>query len=247
MISPPSISAMRVTTRFMNSRSWDVMSRAPVRERRNDSSHTIDSMSRWLVGSSIRSTSGLPEEDAGHGDAHLPAPGQGAHVAVDALVVEPQAVEDLARLRLQRVPAKVVVLLLHLAEARQDGVHLVPAVGIPHRVLQALELVVQVAHAAAARDGLVEHRAPGHLLDVLPEVPDGELPGNGDLPLVGGLLADDEPEQRGLPRAVGADQADLLAGVQLERRVDEEDLPAVLLAEMGKGDHARKPVQLGGV
>jgi hypothetical protein len=34
-------------------------------------------------------------------------------------------------------------------------------------LLQRLELVVQVAEAAAAGNGLVEHAAAGHLLDVL--------------------------------------------------------------------------------
>ena len=47
--------------------------------------------------------------------------------------------------------------------------------GIAHRVLQRLELVVQVAEPAAAGDRLVEHRAAGHLLDVLAEVADGQL------------------------------------------------------------------------
>ena len=60
MISPPSISAMRETTRFMKSRSWVVISSAPDRAFRNASSQMIDSMSRWLVGSSISSTSGPP-------------------------------------------------------------------------------------------------------------------------------------------------------------------------------------------
>ena len=177
------------------------------------------------------------EEDARHGHAHLPAAGEGAHVAVDALVVEAEAVQDLARLRLEGVAAHVLVGLLHLAEAGEDGVHLVRARGIAHRVLQRLELVVQVAEAAAARDGLVEHGAAGHLLDVLAEVADGELAGDRDLALVRRLLSDDQAEERGLARAVGTDEPDLLARVELEGRVDEKDLPAVLLAEMGERDH----------
>jgi hypothetical protein len=41
-----------------------------------------------------------------------------------------------------------------------------------------------------------------------------------------------------LPAPLGADQADLVAGIELEGRVDEEDLPAVLLVDAGKRDHA---------
>ena len=68
---------------------------------------------------------GLPEKHARHRHAHLPAAGQRADVAIDALIVESQAVKDLAGLRLERVAAQVLVLVLHLAEAREDTVHVV--------------------------------------------------------------------------------------------------------------------------
>ena len=44
---------------------------------------------------------------------------------------------------------------------------------VGHRVLQRLELVMQVADAPAAGDRFVEDRAAGHFLDVLAEVADG--------------------------------------------------------------------------
>ena len=52
------------------------------------------------------------------------------------------------------------------------------------------------------------------------------------------LLAHDHAEQRGLAGAVGANQADLFAGVQLKRSVDKDQLLAVLLIDIGKRDHA---------
>ena len=55
--------------------------------------------------------------------------------------------------------------------------------------------------------------------------------GTDTSPSSGDLLADDHPEQRGLAGAVGADEADLLAGIELKRRVDEQDLPSVLLPD----------------
>ena len=42
--------------------------------------------------------------------------------------------------------------------------------------------------------------------------------------------------------AVGADQPDLLAGVDLERRLDEQDLAAVLLADRAERDHGGRPI-----
>ncbi len=113
------------------------------------------------------------------------------------------------------------------------------------RVLERFELVVQIADAAAAGDGLVEHRAALHLLHVLAEVADGQLLRNRDVALVGVFLADDHAEERGLAGAVGADQADLLAGVQLKGGVDEDQLLAVLLVDIGKGDQKTKLAERG--
>ena len=97
--------------------------------------------------------------------------------------------------------------------------------------------MVQVADAAAAGDGFVEHGAAVHLFHVLAEVADGELLGDGDFAFVGRFLADDHAEEGGLAGAVGADQADLFARVELERGVDEDELFAVLLVDVGEGNH----------
>ena len=61
--------------------------------------------------------------------------------------------------------------------------------------------------------------------------------GTVDLAFVGHFFADDHAEERGLAGAVGTDQADLLAGIQLEGGVDEDQLLAVLLVDVGEGDH----------
>ena len=58
-----------------------------------------------------------------------------------------------------------------------------------------------------------------------------------DLALVGLLLAGDHPEQRGLAGAVRADEADLLALLERRGGLDEEDLVAVLLADIVETDH----------
>ena len=116
---------------------------------------------------------GFAEQHARHGHAHLPAARERADVAIDPLIVEAEAVEDFAGLRLEGVAAEVVVLLLHFAEAREDRVHLVGARRIFERLLQRFQFVVQVADAATAGNRLVEHRPARHLLDVLAEVADG--------------------------------------------------------------------------
>jgi hypothetical protein len=104
-------------------------------------------------------------------------------------------------------------------------------------VIELFELVVQIPDPPAARDGFVQDAASGHLFDVLPEVPDRQLAGNRHVPFIGGLLADDHPEQRRLAGPVRADETDLLARIQLERGIDEEELAAVLLTDVRKGNH----------
>ena len=60
----------------------------------------------------------------------------------DLLGMEAQAREHLSRARLDLVAAELLVVALHLAEARQDRVHLVRARGVGERVLERRELRV---------------------------------------------------------------------------------------------------------
>ena len=150
------------------------------------------------------------------------------------LVVEAETVQDLTGLRFERVAAKVLVFPCTSPKRAEDAVDVVGPRGIGHRHVQLFELVMQQTDAAAAGDGFVEHRSTGHLLDVLAEVADGQLLRHRDVAVVGRLFTDDHPEQRGLAGTIRPDETDLLAGVELERGVDEEDLPAVLLADPGE-------------
>ena len=159
MISPSSISAIFVTMRFMKSRSCEVMSSAPGSVLRKSSSQTIDSMSRWLVGSSISRTSGRPSSTRAIATRIFQPPDSAPTSPSIRSSSKPRPCSTSRACALERVAAEVLVLLLHLAEAREDLVHLVGAVGIAHRVLQLLELVMESAEAAAAGDGFVEHRA----------------------------------------------------------------------------------------
>ena len=125
MISPPSISAIFVTTRFMNSRSCEVMSSAPGSDFRKFSSQTIDSMSRWFVGSSRSRTSGLPSSTRAIATRIFQPPESAPTSPSICASSKPRPVQHVARLRLERVAAEVVVLLLDLAEALEDPVHVV--------------------------------------------------------------------------------------------------------------------------
>ena len=64
-------------------------------------------------------------------------------------------------------------------------------------------------------------------------------------PSSGDFFADDHAEERGLAGAVGSDEADLFAGVQLKGGVDEDKLFAVLLIDAGKRNHWKR-IERGG-
>ena len=97
---------------------------------------------------------------------------------------------------------------------------------------------MQRAEPAAAGDRLVEHRAARHFGHVLPEVADGQLPRDRHVALVRLFLADDHAEERRLAGAVGADQSDFFAWIELKGRVDEQHLAAVLFADAGERNHS---------
>ena len=181
---------------------------------------------------------GPAQQHARQRHAHLPAARERADVAIDLVVLKAEAMQHLARLGFQRVAVQMLVFFLHLAEAFQDAIHFAGSLGIFHGALQLFEFMMQIARAAAARDRLVQHRAALHLFHVLAEIADVQPLGNRDRAVVRFLLAHDHAEQCGLARAVGANQADLFAGVQLKRSVDEDQLLAVLLIDVGKRDHA---------
>ncbi len=188
---------------------------------------------------------GAHQQDAGERHAHLPAARQRADVAVHHLLAEAEAGEDFARAAFQRVAAELLEAGLHLAVALDDRVHLVGAIRIGQRGFELLQLGRDLAHRAGAVHHLGDGAAARHLADVLAEVADGDAAIDGDLAFVGRLLARDHAEQRRLAGAVRADEADLLAAVERRRGLDEEDLVAVLLADVVETDHAILPSHSG--
>ena len=190
---------------------------------------------------------GAHQQDAGQRHAHLPAARQRADVAVHHLLAEAQAGQHLARAALQRIAVEFLEARLHLAVALDDVVHLVGPVGIGHGGFELLQLGRHRADRAGAVHHLGDGAAAGHLADVLAEIADGDAAIDGHLALVGLLLAGDHAEQRRLAGAVGADEADLLALLERRRGLDEEDLVAVLLADVVEADHGNvKPGKVFG-
>ena len=93
----------------------------------------------------------------------------------------------------------------------------------------------------AGRPDAIHHRRDRalarHFADILAEIADGHAGIDRHLAIVGLVLAGDHAEQRRLAGAIGPDQPHLLALLDAHRGVDEQELMAVLLADVVEADH----------
>jgi hypothetical protein len=178
-------------------------------------------------------------------------PDKRAHVAVHHFLAKAQAREDFARPTLQGVAVQFLEAPLHLTVALDDVLHVVRPVRIPHGGLQLLQLDSYGAHRAGAVHHLGHSATARHLAHVLAEIADGNAPIDGHLPLVGLLLARDHPEERRLAGPVGTHEANLLPLLERRGGLDEEDLVAILLADVVETNHmhtgAWKKLQRSGI
>jgi hypothetical protein len=207
-------------------------------------------MSRWLRFVEQHAV-GPHQQDAGERHAHLPAAGQKTDVAVHAFLAEAEACEHLPRARLERIAVELAEARLHLAIALHQGVHPVRLVRIGHRGLEPGHLGGERAHRPDAVHHRRDRALARHLADVLAEVADRHAGFDRHLAVVGLLLARDHAEDRGLAGTIGPDQPHLLALLEAHRRVDEQDLMAVLLADVVETNHGgvaggKEPAGQGG-
>ena len=182
---------------------------------------------------------GPHEQDAGERDAHFPAAGQGADIAIHHLLAETEPVEHLARTSLQRITAKLLEPALHFPVALDDRLDFVEPVRVGHGGFEFAQFGRDGAHRASPVHDLGHRAAAGHFAHILAEIADGDAPIDADLALVGLFLAGDHPEQGRLASAIGAHKANLLAPQERRRGLDEENLVAVLLADVFKSNHGR--------
>src|SRR5262249_28055710 len=159
---------------------------------------------------------------------HFPTAGQRSYVALHSIVSEAEPMQDFPGSTFERVSTSVLVLFLDFTESREDLFHVTGSRRIGHRVLQRFEFVMQISESAAARDGFIQHGPARHFFHVLSEVADGQFLRDRYFALARSFFADNHAEQCGFSGAIRTDQADLLTGVELERSIDEENLPSVL-------------------
>ena len=231
-------------TASRNQRSWATSTTAASSVCRCASSHSSDSMSRWLVGSSSSSRSGSPAS-ARASEARVSSPPENvASERSRSLVAEAEAVQ-------RRVDALAPVVAAGVLEPRLGGRVGVERGGVGgalgHRGLELGQALLDrqqllgagrarsraaTARARAAGAGRAARRACPWRTTSSPPSTDG--------------LPREHPQQRRLARAVAAGQRQPLPALEPERDAAQQRLARHVLGEVG-GDDDGHAIRLGGL
>ncbi len=241
-MAPLATSMIRVTSRFMKSRSWLVISKRPLELAGQPLLQPDDRLDVKMVGRLVEEEHvGVDGEDFRQGDAHLPAAAERFHRAAIGVRADAETGQHRLGAGLEIVAAAMLELLVGIAVAGQQVGHGVIRHRLAHGGLHGAEFHPQRHGAGGGRHHLFQGRAAGHLADILGEVADDRILATADLAGIGMLLAGDQAEDGGLAGAVGADQAAAAAGEDLEAGVLEEDPVAMLPGHVAQVDHAVPP------
>ena len=177
-------------------------------------------------------------QDLGQGDAHFPAAAECFHRGLKIEGDDAETGEDGLGPRFEVVAATLLKDLDGLAVAFKQVGQLVIGHGLGHRLLHFPDPAGEGDEVAGGRHHLGLHRASGHFADILGKITDNGLLGTADLALIRLFFAGYESEDGGLASPVRADQAGAGGGEYLQAGVVEENLTAVLFADIGEMDHS---------
>ncbi len=161
----------------------------------------------------------------GQVEAHPPAAGEVGHRALEVGVGEAQAVQHLGDAGLGRVTADFAVAGVQVA----DGLAVAPGFRLDQFALDAAQFNVAVEHEVDGGIG----QGRGFLGDA------GNVPAGRDLDIAGfGMqFVGEQREEAGLAAAVGADDADFPAGVDLDGGIDNQWAAGAGEGNLAEGDH----------
>ena len=175
----------------------------------------------------------LAEEGLGQQHLHLLLGGQRAHLAVQNVLGQSQALDQAAHVTL-RLPA------VHVGKLRLQfaGLHTV-GVGEVLLGVEGVLLLHDIVEPLVAHDDRVQHRVLVVLEVVLLQNAHPLI--LGDHHLAGGRLQipGEDPQEGGLSGAVGADDAVAVAGGELQVHVLEQGLSAEIETDVIDCDHTR--------
>ena len=238
-------SQTRLTVASRKARSCDATSSDPDRRRRCSSSHSSASRSRWFVGSSRSSRSGIGDDQPCERRPRLLAARQRRRRLRPFVAREPEPAQRAVDPLVERVAAEDLVLVEEL------GVGVVGDPALALHLRQPLGHPIEVGGAGPDRGAQVR-RGHERLVEVrlLGEQPEGQPALAMDLAAVGLVATGGQAQQRRLAGAVRADEPDPVA--ERDRRVDrvEDDERADLAGHARQAQDAHRsrtpPVPSGG-
>ena len=213
--------------------SWLITISPPLWDFRKSRSHTIESASRWLVGSSSSSVS-APENRIRASSTRRRWPPERAQRLVEDPVLDAEAGGDLGGLGVRGVAAPGVQLGVGALVAAHAALVDRGVVGA-HVPLGLPEPPYHLVQAARGEDPVAGEHVGVAGARVLRQVADAA--GGDDLAGRGQRVPGEDLGERGLAGAVAADEADLVAGGDAEADVLHQQACARADLELVCGDH----------
>ena len=180
----------------------------------------------------------LAQEQLGQGDAHLPAAGKLAAVAVEVGRGEAEAAEDHLRAALEVVAAVGIPRLAGGGIRGHQGVVLrMIRSGVREIRLQPGAFIRDAVNVLEGGHRFGQDAAAADAERLLGQVADHRSLRNVDAAAVGFDLAGHHAQKGGFPGAVGADQSDPSAGGDEPVHPGQDNLPAERLLKVGNCQH----------
>ena len=185
---------------------------------------------------------GMAQEELGEGDAHLPSAGELRGGLVELGHGESEAAQDGAGARFQLIAAEALEALAGVAVAVEQRVARRLVLLDGDGMLELAEHVSRFPDLVRGIDDFLERALALGDAGFLLEIADGRVAREAHRALVGGLLAHEDLQQRGLPRAVGTDERPAFTRVELQGGAGVEDLGSERFRYLvGKGDQGAAP------
>src|SRR6185312_11001451 len=181
---------------------------------------------------------GLFQQQPGQGNAHLPAAGEFFRAALPILFVEAQAVQHCPDFGFDVVSVTGMDLRLKAMEALGNLLVLVTfMVHLRHATGQLFHLTLHVVDVFKNREAFREHSAAGERETILWQVAAAHAALAVGTAVIKAINASEHLQQRGLPCAIGADQANTIVRRDEPIEVLKQNFWAKALSRIWTLDH----------
>ena len=176
----------------------------------------------------------LQGEQPGEMRAHHPSAAHLARGPLEIALAKSEAGENLLGLGVETVAAEFVEAVVDVIVNVLGMLRLDRMVGFP-----GFENPSQLRELRRDGSGQFDHRLVAHRRALLRQITELESALHRNLAGIGRRLAEHDGEERGLPRAIRADQPDAVFAVHLQRGVGEQRLSAIRFTDARESQHGK--------